>query len=73
MLFRFSETVMSAGQEYVQFLNMAVEEQQKANEAASFGLQAESTEHLKRADACREQAKAIFNRHNSKSCPPHPD
>ncbi|MDR7155800.1 hypothetical protein J2W40_002636 [Sphingobium xenophagum] len=64
---------MPADQEYVRFLNMAVEEQQKADEAASSGLQADSAEHLQRADAYREQAKAIVNRHNSKPCPPRPD
>lgn len=64
---------MPADQKYVRFLNMAVEEQQKAEEAALSGLQAESAEHLQRADAYREQAKAIFNRHNGKSCLPRPD
>ncbi|WP_310227660.1 hypothetical protein [Sphingobium xenophagum] len=52
---------------------MAVKEQQKADEAASSGLHAESAEHLQRADAYREQAKAIVNGHNSKPCPPRPD
>ncbi|WP_310227562.1 hypothetical protein [Sphingobium xenophagum] len=52
---------------------MAVEEQHKADEAASSGLQAESAEHLQRADGYREQAKAIVKRHNSKPCPPLPN
>ncbi|MDR7157027.1 hypothetical protein J2W40_003874 [Sphingobium xenophagum] len=64
---------MPADHEYVRFLNMAVEEQHKADEAASSGLQAESAEHLQRADGYREQAKAIVKRHNSKPCPPLPN
>ena len=72
MFFRLTEEYMP-DREYARYLNMVVEEQQKADEAASSGLQSELAEHLKRADAYREQAKAIYNRHIGKPCPPRPD
>lgn len=63
---------MPADREYTRFLNLAVEEQLKSDEAASSGLEAASIHYSKRADAYRDKAKIIFNRLHSKAGRPLP-